>query len=292
MNRTAMKQNTKRTAVGAVALCGMMLLAASCSTPKNVTMFQGATPETIIQMSETKQLTVEPGNKLAIVVKCKNPEVSALFNGSIYTSPLEKTSLLGLAQSAGAKQNTVQVTNSGMTTYTVDKKGDIDFPMLGKIHVEGMTRQELAGYIKGELAGRDMVKDAVVTVEFINAGINMLGEVSRPGRYEVNQDELTLTEALAMAGDIRLSGMRTNVKVFRQEADGMHTYVIDTTDAKNMMSSPAYYLQQNDVVYVEPTDLVKRTTTANGNVQNVSFWLSIASVLATLATTVGIYVNK
>ena len=68
-----------------MALCGMMLLAASCSTPKNVTMFQGATPETIIQMSETKQLTVDPGNKLAIVVKCKNPEVSALFNGSIYT---------------------------------------------------------------------------------------------------------------------------------------------------------------------------------------------------------------
>ena len=162
--------------------------------------------------------------------------------------------------------------------------GDIDFPVLGKLHIAGMTRSELAGYIKGELMGRDLVKDPVVTVEFLNTGVSVLGEVKQPGRYDMNVDELTILDAIALAGDLDIQGQRENVKVVRREADGLHTYQVDLTDMRNLVASPAYYLQQDDIIYVEPNGVKKRQTTVNGNTAlSASFWVSVASLLTSVA---------
>ncbi len=147
-----------------------------------------------------------------------------------------------------------------------------------------MTRNELAAFIKGEIIGRGQIKDPIVTVEFVNVGVSVLGEVNAPGRYDLNADVLTVVEALALAGDMTIQGQRENVTVLRREGDKTREYTIDLTDTKKMLQSPAYYLKQGDVVYVEPNNMKKRYTKANANnVMNVSFWLSVASLLTTAA---------
>lgn len=274
-------------AAGAVMLCCMT----GCKTPQNVTMFQDASPETVIELAQARPMVARPGDKLIILVKAKDPQVSALFNPQAYSTTVDNqvSSLEGRVSTS----QQVPQQSLGVTSYTVGPDGNIDFPVLGPIHIGGMTRQEIQGYIKGELVGRELVKDPVITVEFLNAGVNVLGDVRSPGRIELNKDRLTITEAIARAGDLTLTGKRDNVKVLRKEGDKVRTYVVDLTNAGNTMSSPAYYLQQDDIVYVEPNEMQKRSTVVNGNsAMNVSFWISVASLLTTVATTVGVFVNK
>lgn len=265
----------------------------SCSTPKNVTYFQDATPEELITVAQAQPIRVEPGNKLSIVVNTRDASVSALFNLPVYTTSVGKRQYNRVGAQNNATMTGSAATSEGIAAYTVDDNGDIDFPVLGKIHVAGMTRQEVAGFIKGELMGRDLVKDATVTVEFLNAYINVMGDVNVPGMIEINRDNLTITDALSMAGDLRLHGQRENVKVFRKEGDKMRTYVVDLTDANKTMSSPVYYMKQGDIIYVEYNDVIKRTNTVSGNsVLTPGFWISVASLLTTVATTIGVFVRN
>ena len=141
--------------------------------------------------------------------------------------------------------------------------------------------------------GRELAKDPTVTVEFINSGVSVLGQVLKPGRIDFNKDYMTITDALALAGDITIKGMRDNVKVLRNIDGKIYTYTVDLTNAEKTITSPAYYLQQNDVVYVEPNNMTKRETIANGNsATNISFWVSAASLLATVVTTLGVFIKK
>lgn len=180
-----------------------------------------------------------------------------------------------------------------MSNYTVTPSGDIDFPVLGMIHVEGMTREQLAAFIKGDLVGKGLVKDPVVTVEFLNTGYSVMGEVNSPGRFDINKDKLNILEALAIAGDLTIQGQRNNITVLREENDGVHTYKLDLTNLQDLTKSPAYYVQQSDVIYVEPNDIRKRQTTANGNnVLSTGFWVSVASLLTSVVTTIGVFVVK
>ena len=275
----------------ALALCGLLLVALTgCKTPANVAYFQDADQQTVIKMAEAQPIRVRPGDKVQIIVRAKDPKVSAMFNNVVYADQLDA------AYSYGGEineNNPKASSQAGLASYTVGPDGNIDFPFLGKLHIAGMTRQELQGYIKGELAGRDLVKDPMVTVEFVNTGIDVLGEVENPGRVEVNKDQFTIYDANSMAGDLKITGMRERVKVIRRDNGEARTYVLDLTDAAKTMQSPGYYLQQNDIVYVEPNDFEKRNTTVNGNSSlNVGFWISVASLLTTVATTVGVFVNK
>lgn len=237
-----------------------------CSTPKDVAYFQDVNETVIPIETNTGEIKIEPLDKLSIVVKSQNPEFSSLFNLSINTDRTGSS-----------------MTPDGMSAYTVNSKGDIDFPLLGELHVAGMTRSELAGYIKG-LLSKDMVKDAVVTVEFLNTGFSVLGSVNRPGRFEFNRDRLTILQALSMAGDLSIQGQRENVLVMREESDGVHTYRIDLTKMQDVAKSPAYYLQQGDIVYVEPNEVAKRQSTVNGNnLLSWGFWVSVASLVSSVA---------
>ena len=136
-----------------------------------------------------------------------------------------------------------------------------------------MNRTQLARYIETEIKSRELVKDPIVTVDFANTGISVLGEVNSPGRVEFNKDHLTIVEAIA---------------VMREGPDGQQTvYKVDLTDMNQLSQSPVYYMQQNDVIYVEPNDKAKRNTTPNGNSPYTpAFWFSIASFALTIGTLV------
>lgn len=244
-----------------LALGSVLAGAVSCSTPKNITYFQDLT-ETVLPTPEPVLTRVAPSDKLSIIVKTKSAELVNLFN---LTLPGDRI-------------------GEGYSDYTVTPEGTIDFPVLGKLKVDGMTRGELAAFIKGELMGRDLVKDPVVTVEFLNTGFSVMGEVNRPGRFNFNKDQLTLLEALSMAGDLNIQGKRDNIAVVRHEADGVHTYRVDLTNFAELEKSPAYYVRQDDVIYVEPNAIKKRQTTVNGNnILSAGFWVSIASLLTSVA---------
>lgn len=147
-----------------------------------------------------------------------------------------------------------------------------------------MTREEVAVYIKKELQSHDLIKDPVATVEFMNLSVNVMGEVNRPGRYNIDKDHLTILDALSQAGDLTIYGKREKVLVLRNENGKQRVYGINLCSADHLYSSPVYYLQQNDVVYVEPNDTKARQSTVNGNnVRSTSFWISLASLLTTIS---------
>lgn len=250
-----------------------MLLATSCTTPKDITYMQGLENGEIQAVKEQRRITVEPDDELGIVVSSKDPELSEVFNLPVAQRRIGMGS--GSSSSSG----------SGATgAYTVSPDGTINFPLVGQLEVAGKTRAQVAKLIEQELMGRGLLKDAVVTVTFFNATISVLGDVSSPGEYKIDRDNLTILQALSKAGDLNITGQRKNVLVVREEKGKDVAYRVDLTDTRNLMQSPAYYMQQNDVVYVEPNDTKKRQATVNGNtVLTPSFWLSVASFLITVS---------
>lgn len=267
--------------LAAFALVWMIGLS-SCTAPKNVAYFQDVDSIVMDVNNAQAAVKVHPSDKLSIIVSSKDPEMSAPFNlpvasvrlGQVTTSAKRETG--SNIPTSGA--------NESMAYYTVDPQGNIDFPVLGTIHVGGMTRSEVAGYIKGELAGRGLLNNAIVVVEFVNTGVSVLGEVNSPGRFTLNRDRITVLDALALAGDLTIQGQRENVLVIREENGKRSTYRLDLTKGQQFMNSPAYYLQQDDIVYVEPNAVKKRQTTVNGNnVLSAGFWVSVASLLTSIA---------
>ncbi len=268
----------------------ILFILTGCSVPKDVAYFQDLNSEMVLATAKREPIRVRPEDKISIVVKTKDPVLSELFNLPVYSNRI------GNAQSVNGSGSEVRgyvPSGENVAAYTVTPDGDIDFPVLGKIHIAGMTRSELSGFIKGELMGRDLVKDPTVVVEFLSSGVSVMGEVNRPGRYDMNRDNLNILEALTLAGDLTINGQRKNVRVIREENGEIHSYVLDLTDAASLIKSPGYYLQQNDVIYVEPNKIMKRSTNVNGNnTMSLGFWMSVASVLVSVVTTVAVLVNK
>lgn len=243
---------------------------ASCKGSENVAYFQDvANRDTLVTMIQSQALKVQSGDKLLIVVNSRDRELASMFN-----LPISGT------QIGMRTQSNTQAT----MTYTVDTKGNIDFPVLGTIPVKGMQRDEVAEFIKNRLRNENHCKDAVVTVEMENAYVNILGEVRNAGRYPLTKDNVTIIDALGMAGDLDIQGFRNNIMVIRKEGDKAHTYQLNMNNLQQVVSSPAYYLQQNDIVYVEPNNYRKRQTTVNGNnALSTSFWVSVGSLLTSIA---------
>lgn len=280
--KTHKYMNLKKTGPAVAAFSGLLLAAASCSTPKDIAYFQDVTHGEMIQPLERNDIKVRPEDKLSIVVSTQDPALSSMFN--LVTTQ----NRIGSGSSGGTLGGS-SAGGSGQTSlYTVDADGDINFPVLGRLHVAGMNRTQLSKYIETEIKSRELVKDPIVTVDYANTGISVLGEVKSPGRVEFNKDHLTIVEAIAMAGDIAPDGMRQNVTVMREGENGRQTvYKVDLTDMKLLAQSPVYYIQQNDVIYVEPNDKAKRNTTPNGNSPfTPAFWFSIASFAMTIGTLV------
>ena len=169
-----------------------------------------------------------------------------------------------------------------MLGYLVDTNGDIDFPILGKLHVAGLTRLQLTDMIKQRLIDEDLIKDPIVTVQFLNYKVSVMGEVNRPGSFNISGDRITLLEALSMAGDLTIYGRRDRVAVIR-EKDGKRTILMHDLRSSDIFNSPCYYLQQNDIVYVEPNKAKAGQSEINQN-KSVGVWLSAASILVSIVS--------
>lgn len=263
---------------GATLFCMMGLCLASCSTPKDVTYFQDAKFLDGMAVQAEQQLRLRPEDKINIVVNSSNPMLEQQFT----LTTMNSSYVLG---SSVSPKTTVGGTNGSgqMIAYTVDEQGTIEFPVLGKISVGGKTRKEVAQYIQSRLIARELVNDPIVTVEYVNMGVNVLGEVNKAGHIDINKDHFTIVDALSRAGDLTINGNRRNVLVTRQVEGQNKVYTIDMTNMQSMLQSPAYYLQQNDLVYVSPNDKRKREANATGNTFNTpAIWISIASLLTTI----------
>ena len=242
----------------------------ACSTPKNYNYLQDLTNGQVITTSIDGTIRLQPKDQISILVKSKDPLMSNLFNKGITTS-------IKSGQTEG---------NMYVTGYTLGPDGYIDFPVLGKILLKGMTRYEAEQTIQKRLQ-EEQLKDAHVTVEFMNLSFTVTGEVDEPGVYPIQKDAITLLEALGKAGDISVYGKRDSVMVVRDINGTKKAYVLSLNSAKDLLSSEAYYIQQNDIIYVKANNTKVRQSMASGNeTRTISFWLSIASVLTTIAVLV------
>lgn len=243
-------------------------LLTACKTPRDITYLQDVYEKVPIQSQTDGSIRFLPGDKLSIYVHSRDEKLTALFNLS--------TNVM-----SGSTNGSQQY------AYTVDEKGEINFPVLGMVKVQGFTRIEVARTIEKMLITNDLCKDPVVTVEFYNMNFSVLGTVSGAGIKQINKDKITLLEAIAMASDLLVDGKRKNVLVMRQEGDKQVPYRVDLTSAESIYNSPVYYIRQNDVVYVEPNNKSKRNSTVMGNTAyQPSFWMSLASFVAAMVAIV------
>lgn len=253
------------------------LLFASCATQKKISYFQDAQNADSAKIAlPSPEIRLRTEDKISIVVNCKDPELTSLFN------------LPYISNYVGGNVSTNMSGQRGVSCYIIDQDGNIDFPVLGTLHIAGMTRNEVQAFVKNELITNNLVNDPVVTVEYANLQYSVLGEVKAPGQYNINSDKVTLLEALSKAGDMTINGKRQNVMVLRADTLGnVMTYRVDMTSLDSVTNSPVYYLCQNDMIYVEPTKKRARESTANGNVfASPSFWISTASAITTLISTI------
>ena len=248
-----------------VFLCLIAFLA-SCSAPKEVLYLQDIASIKEENIDKNYEVIIHKDDLLAILVNSKDPELALPFNMPVVTYQI------------GA-QTTAQQRLLG---YLVDQNGDIDFPILGKIHVEGLTRMQVTELIKQKRMSEDLIKDPIVTVQFLNFKVSVMGEVTRPGTFDISGDRITLLEALSMAGDLTIYGRRDRVAVIR-EKDGKRRILYHDLRSSDIFQSPCYYLQQNDIVYVEPNKAKTGQSRINSN-NSVGVWLSAVSVLASITS--------
>ena len=257
-----------------IPVLGTALLLSACSSTKDISYFQDlqAGHESVI--TALPPIKLQPNDKVSIIVSTSDQRLNSLFN-----LPVASNRLGGSTSGSGGSSS------SGETTpYTIDKQGNIEFPVLGKLHIGGMSREEVAEYIRRELISRDLAKNPIVTVDFLNLGVSVMGEVSRPGRVAIPREDFTILDAISSSGDLTIFGKRDNVRVLREENGIQKVYSINLNSGKDITQSPVYYLQQNDVIYVEPNATKARQSTANGNSWlTPTFWISIASFATTIA---------
>ena len=247
----------------------ILLTGTSCISSKKMIYLQGVdsltNPAQVIQ--QDYELRIKPDDQLYIMVSSKEPEL---------LTPFANTQILGSSTSGGG-------TNIQETTgVQVDKNGEIDVPILGKIQAAGLTRLQLADEIKKRLEEGQYIKDPTVSVRIKGLKISVMGEVGSPGVHEMAGDRITLLEALSMAGDLTPTAKRTNILVLREEEGKRHTYTVDLTSGRDVLESPCYYLQQNDVVYVEPNKSIN--VKGSSALSYLGAGASIISVLASIVS--------
>ncbi len=237
----------------------MVAMVASCASQKKIPYFQDVQPGVEFGYTTGEDIKVQVGDELTINVSSKNSELTEMFN---------------LVSTAGSSSKTL--------SYTIKENGAIDFPVLGEIEVISLTREQIAAKIKEELISQRYVNDPVVTVEFENLHFYLLGEVSKPGQYSIEKNQTTILEAISMAGDLTIYGQRDKIYLTRDIEDKKVTYQLNL-NSQDIYSSPAFYVQQNDMIYVEPNKVRSGQSTINGNtVKSTSFWMSLTSFIITL----------
>lgn len=238
----------------------------SCGSTKTIAYLQDA--ENFKYNSELDSLydaRIKPKDLLTITVTTFDKEASLPFN---LTMPLAAT------------QTNSLTSQPVLQSYLVDNEGNIDFPVLGKIQVMGKTKTQLEDLLKQELKTY-LKEEPLVNVRFVNYKISVLGEVGRPNTFTVVNEKVNILEALALAGDLTIFGKRENVKLIREHADGGKEIIIINLNDSELIRSPYFYLQQNDILYVEPNKAKARNSQVS---TTTSLWISATGVLVSLAT--------
>lgn len=244
-----------------------VLMMCSCVSRKQLTYFRTLSPDNAKEINEQLSALPEPTVKindaLIITVTALDPEAVLPYNlpSVSYATPTSST----------------EPTVASYQYYTVDAQGCIDFPVLGKLHVEGLTKSEVIRLVQQKLEGQ--IVNPIVSMRFLNAKVTVLGEVRSPGNYSLNNGRMTLLEALGAAGDITQYGRRDNVLVIRDNRGELEFARVDLS-TNDLFASPYFYLQQNDVVVVEPN---QARATSN---QSMGLWLSMVGTVASAATVV------
>jgi polysaccharide export outer membrane protein len=244
----------------------VLILFSSCKAYKQVAYFQGLEEQGDLEetIKNYSPLKIQKDDMLAITVASMNSEASAIFN---------------LGASTGALSGGASGSTSTPIGYLVDQTGSIQLPFLGKIKVEGLSTAEIGKLLEDKL--QQYLKDPIVTARLTNFKISILGDVTAPGVYPVQGERISLVEALSMAGDLSITGMRKNVLLIR-ENNGKREYVRLDLNDKNVFNSPYYYLQPNDALYIQPSSA--KYATVDNTMRNLGFILSAASILLVIFT--------
>jgi polysaccharide export outer membrane protein len=240
----------------------------SCGSVKNIAYIQNSDSVNYDRSQYLYDAKIMPKDELTISVNTTNPEVSLPFNL--------------LMQNAYQQGRTLSTTGGTLMPYLVDTEGSINFPIIGRLQVAGLTKRQCERMIQDKI--RPYLAESenpIVTVRMSSYSISVLGEVARPGSYMVSREEINVLEALAQAGDLTIYGVRDRVKLIRKNASGrkeIHTLNLNDADIVN---SPYFYLQQNDIVYVEPNK-VKAQNSSVGSM--TTLWFSATSILISLTS--------
>ena len=254
-----------------LALIAITFIFGACSSPKNVAYIQNSDDVDYARSAFLYDARIMPKDILTITVNTVNPEASAPFN-------------LTVASELNTSGGKARLNTSGQTlqTYLVDNKGCIEFPVLGTLEVGGLTKSLCEKMIHDKLLRyMNATENPIVTVRMSNYKISVLGEVNRPGMFTVGNEKINIFEALAQAGDLSIYGVRDKVKLIRENEKGLkEVHTLNLNDAE-IINSPYYYLQQNDVVYVEPNK-VKAKNSSIG--QSTTLWFTATSILISLTS--------
>lgn len=263
-----------------VKILSMILLAAllvGCNASKRI-IYDFNKEESVKAMLADGQIRIKPLDRLTVVVSSQNPELAAPFNAPTSYNSLSHNPV-GVSSTNGLQSLQVR---------TVAEDGTMEFPLIGKVDCKGKTRKELSDEIAKKIIEGGYISDAIVNIQFADMKFFVLGEVARPGQFDITRDKITVLEALAMAGDMTIYGNRANVAVIRRNGDKEYEVFELNFLEGNQMTSPAFYLQQGDVIYVQPNKYKAATSEIN---QNRTFWLSIVSTLITATSLVLTIVN-
>ncbi|MCL2649429.1 MAG: polysaccharide export protein [Candidatus Azobacteroides sp.] len=238
----------------------ILLLLTSCGSSKNIIYFQNAPIQNNPSNDVSKyEIHIANNDNLLITVSSKNPQAAEVFN------------VIKLDRSTSTQ-------NLQWQGFLVDQFGNINFPLIGTIHLSGLTKSQAISLLQEKISA--FIDDPVVNIRFMNYKVTVLGEVNRPGSYTVDDEKLTVVQSLGLAGDMTIYGNRRNIMVCREVLGEKLFYNVDIT-SPDVFNSPVYYLQQNDVVYVEPNKAKIRTST--NYTQNFSLGISLVSLLLTIA---------
>ena len=246
-----------------------VLFLASCGSPKNVAYIQNSD---YIDFSRSEYLydaRIMPKDILTITVNTVNPEASAPFN-------------LIMRPTLNSTTSTIGTSGGSLQTYLVDNNGCIEFPVVGTLQVGGLTKSQCEKLIHDKIQRyMNAEENPVVTVRMSNYKISVLGEVTRPGMFTVGNEKINIFEALAQAGDLTIYGVRDRVKLIREDAKGhKEVYTLNLNNAE-IINSPYYYLQQNDIIYVEPNKVKSQNASIGAA---TTLWLSATGILISLSS--------
>lgn len=255
--------------ISSVVLLTLVLLLGSCGGSKKIVYFQNIDGISLEDSKGLYEAKIMPKDQLSITVVTTDPAAAAPFN-------------LTVGNSVGSRGQLAQ--GSNLQNYLVDNNGDIEFPVIGRIHVAGLNKNQCQDLIKSKIAGfLAASENPIVTVRMASYQVTVLGEVAKPTVIPVTSEKMSIVEALAQAGDLTIYGRRDNVMLLRENPDGRkEAHRIDLRDA-SVINSPYYYLQQNDVIYVEPNKAKasnSKTSAATG------VWLSVMSSVLSITSVV------